>query len=50
MKVTATNNVQVYTVSGEVARSLPEWLVRQKKKTLRNDPGSLPVPGPRVLM
>ena len=39
MKVVSTNNVKVYTVSGEAVRSLPDWLVRQKKRALRDDPG-----------
>jgi len=39
MKVASTNNVKVYTVAGEGVRSLPEWLVRQKKRSLRDDPG-----------
>lgn len=39
MKVASANNVKVYTVSGEAVRALPEWLVRQKKRALRDDPG-----------
>jgi len=39
MKVVSTNNVKVYTVSGEAVRSLPDWLVRQKKRALKDDPG-----------
>jgi hypothetical protein len=39
MKVASTNNVKVYTVAGEGVRSLPEWLIRQKKHALRHDPG-----------
>jgi ribosome biogenesis protein ENP2 len=42
MKVASANNVKVYTVSGEAVRALPEWLVRQKKRALRDDPGPLP--------
>jgi len=39
MKVASANNVKVYTVSGEAVRNLPDWLVRQKKRALRDDPG-----------
>ena len=39
MKVASANNVKVYTVSGEAVRSLPDWLVRKKKRALRDDPG-----------
>jgi hypothetical protein len=39
MKVASTNDVKVYTVAGEGVRSLPEWLTRQKKRSLRDDPG-----------
>jgi ribosome biogenesis protein ENP2 len=39
MKVASANNIKVYTVSGEAVRTLPEWLVRQKKRSLRDDPG-----------
>jgi len=41
MKVASANNIKVYTVSGEAVRALPEWLVRQKKRVLRDDPGIL---------
>jgi ribosome biogenesis protein ENP2 len=40
MKVTSANNVKVYTVSGDSERPLPEWLIRQKKRQLRNDAGT----------
>jgi len=43
MKVASANNVKVYTVSGQAVRALPEWLVRQKKRSLRDDPGTRPV-------
>lgn len=39
MKVASANNVKVYTVSGEAVRPLPDWLVRKKKRALRDDPG-----------
>jgi hypothetical protein len=39
MKVASANNVKVYTVSGEAVRTLPDWLIRQKKRALRDDPG-----------
>lgn len=41
MKVTSANNVKVYTVSGDSERPLPEWLIRQKKRQLRNDAGPI---------
>ena len=41
MKVASANNVKVYTVSGEAVRTLPEWLIRQKKRSLRDDPGTV---------
>ena len=40
MKVSSANNVKVYTVSGEAVRTLPEWLIRAKKRQLKDDPGS----------
>jgi ribosome biogenesis protein ENP2 len=43
MKVASANNVKVYTVSGQVVRALPDWLIRQKKRSLRDDPGTSPV-------
>jgi len=42
MKVASANNVKVYTVSGQAVRALPDWLVRQKKRSLRDDPGANP--------
>ena len=38
MKVTSQNGISVYTVSGaSTSRSLPDWLVRKRKKSLRDD-------------
>ncbi|KAG5518417.1 hypothetical protein PMAC_002811 [Pneumocystis sp. 'macacae'] len=38
LKVQNPNNVKVYTVSGEgVSESLPDWLVRKKKKALKKN-------------
>lgn len=40
LQVTTANNVKVYTVSGGLgSRSIPDWLVRQKKKALKKDFG-----------
>ncbi len=42
LQVTTANNVKVYTVSGGLgSRSIPDWLVRQKKKALKKDFGKL---------
>jgi ribosome biogenesis protein ENP2 len=42
LQVTTANNVKVYTVSGGLgSRSIPDWLVRQKKKSLKKDFGNL---------
>ncbi|KAI9054351.1 hypothetical protein LZ554_001514 [Drepanopeziza brunnea f. sp. 'monogermtubi'] len=39
MKLTNSNDVQVYTISGaSTARPLPDWLARQRKRSLKNDP------------
>lgn len=37
MKI-SNSAVPVYTISGSEARPLPEWLVRQRKRSLKNDP------------
>lgn len=37
MKI-STGNVPVYTISGSEARPLPEWLIRKRKRSLKNDP------------
>ncbi|XP_014555800.1 hypothetical protein COCVIDRAFT_38510 [Bipolaris victoriae FI3] len=37
MKISA-GNVPVYTISGSEARPLPEWLIRKRKRSLKNDP------------
>ncbi|KAJ4309245.1 Small ribosomal subunit biogenesis [Neodidymelliopsis sp. IMI 364377] len=37
MKITNAA-VPVYTISGSEARPLPEWLIRQRKRSLKNDP------------
>ncbi|TVY91526.1 Ribosome biogenesis protein [Lachnellula willkommii] len=39
MKLTNNNQVPVYTISGaSTARPLPDWLARQRKRSLKNDP------------
>lgn len=39
MKLTNQSTVPVYTVSGaSTARPLPEWLVRKRKRSLKQDP------------
>ncbi|KAI6714878.1 hypothetical protein JHW43_002532 [Diplocarpon mali] len=39
MKLTNSNEVLVYTISGaSTARPLPDWLARQRKRSLKNDP------------
>ncbi|EHK98938.1 putative Ribosome biogenesis protein ENP2 [Glarea lozoyensis 74030] len=39
MKLTNPNDVPVYTISGaSTARPLPDWLARQRKRSLKNDP------------
>jgi ribosome biogenesis protein ENP2 len=37
MKV-SNSGVPVYTISGSEARPLPEWLIRRRKRSLKNDP------------
>ncbi|KAF8476055.1 WD40-repeat-containing domain protein [Kalaharituber pfeilii] len=38
MKVTYQNGVSIYTVSGSsTSRSLPDWLIRKRKRSLKND-------------
>ncbi|KAF1850229.1 nucleolar protein 10 [Cucurbitaria berberidis CBS 394.84] len=37
MKI-SNSAVPVYTISGSEARPLPEWLIRQRKRSLKNDP------------
>ncbi|KAJ2764068.1 Small ribosomal subunit biogenesis, partial [Coemansia nantahalensis] len=38
LPVVSTNNVKVYTVSGSsLARKLPDWLVRRKRRELQKD-------------
>ncbi|KAF8428729.1 hypothetical protein EV426DRAFT_557949 [Tirmania nivea] len=38
MKVTSKNGISIYTVSGaNTSRSLPDWLIRKRKKSLKND-------------
>lgn len=42
LQVSNANNVKIYTVSGGLgSRSIPDWLARQKKKTLKKDLGTL---------
>lgn len=39
MKVSNHSAVPVYTVAGsDTARPLPEWLIRKRKRSLKNDP------------
>ncbi|KAK7753555.1 Small ribosomal subunit biogenesis [Diatrype stigma] len=38
MKVTNQGDVAVYTVAGASTSRLPEWLARQQKRNLKNDP------------
>jgi ribosome biogenesis protein ENP2 len=39
MKLTNSNDVPVYTISGaSTARPLPDWLARKRKRSLKNDP------------
>lgn len=39
LKVQNPNNIKVYTVCGEgTSKSLPDWLIRKKKKVLKKDP------------
>ncbi|OAL52532.1 hypothetical protein IQ07DRAFT_642212 [Pyrenochaeta sp. DS3sAY3a] len=37
MKI-SNSAVPVYTISGSEARPLPEWLIRKRKRSLKNDP------------
>ncbi|CBX96308.1 hypothetical protein IAQ61_001480 [Plenodomus lingam] len=37
MKI-SNSAVPVYTISGSEARPLPEWLIRRRKRSLKNDP------------
>ena len=38
LRVTQQNGVSVYTVSGSnTSRSLPDWLARKRKRSLKND-------------
>jgi ribosome biogenesis protein ENP2 len=38
MKITNLADVPVYTVAGsETARQLPEWLIRKRKRSLKQD-------------
>lgn len=39
MKVLNHSNVPIYTVAGSSnSRTLPEWLIRKRKRSLKNDP------------
>lgn len=38
MKLSNVGTAPVYTVSGPSLRSLPEWLAKKKKQSLKNDP------------
>lgn len=37
MKLSNPDSVSVYTVSGGAGKSLPDWLARQKKRSLKDD-------------
>lgn len=38
LKVTQQNGISVYTISGSnTGRSLPDWLARKRKRSLKND-------------
>jgi ribosome biogenesis protein ENP2 len=38
MKLTNPHDVPVYTISGaSTARPLPDWLIRKRKRSLKND-------------
>jgi hypothetical protein len=38
LRVTQANGVSVYTISGSnTSRSLPDWLARKRKRSLKND-------------
>ena len=38
MKVTSQNGISIYTLSGSsTSRSLPDWLIRKRKRSLKND-------------
>ena len=38
MKISNDSTVPVYTISGAEARPLPDWLVRKRKRSLKQDP------------
>ncbi|KAF2680899.1 WD40 repeat-like protein [Lentithecium fluviatile CBS 122367] len=38
MKISNNSTVPVYTISGAEARPLPEWLMRKRKRSLKQDP------------
>jgi ribosome biogenesis protein ENP2 len=38
MKIANDSAVPVYTISGAEARPLPEWLIRKRKRSLKQDP------------
>lgn len=39
MRLTTHSSIPVYTISGSsTARPLPEWLIRKRKRSLKNDP------------
>lgn len=38
LKITQQNGISVYTISGSnTGRSLPDWLARKRKQSLKND-------------
>lgn len=38
MKISNDSSVPVYTISGAEARPLPDWLIRRRKRSLKQDP------------
>ncbi|CAJ0764450.1 23110_t:CDS:2, partial [Entrophospora sp. SA101] len=38
LRVSNPNNVKIYTVSGSGTCSIPDWLARQRKRVLKDDP------------
>ncbi|PVI02870.1 WD40 repeat-like protein [Periconia macrospinosa] len=38
MKISNDSTVPVYTISGAEARPLPDWLIRKRKRSLKQDP------------
>lgn len=38
MEVTHSNKVKIYTIASASKSAIPDWLAKEKKKSLRNDP------------